>query len=69
VFFCLCVVLVVLSIPLYAALNVIPDSLEGTEYDFERGLSDKQLAMMRWIAHIAQVCHGQRLNQIQKSFP
>jgi len=37
-----------------SALDVVP-GLAGTEYDFQRGLSDKQLAMLRWMAHMAEV--------------
>lgn len=36
-------------------LNIKPGSLEGTEYDANRGLSDKQLGILRWIANISEV--------------
>ena len=44
-----------------AYLNMQPGSLDGTDYDAARGLSDKQLGMLRWIAHMAKVPRSKRL--------
>ena len=54
-------VLSILVVSVTASLKFDAGTLDGTEYNYERGLSDKQLALLRTFSKLAEVRHQKSL--------